>query len=412
MDRRAFLKATAAGVAASAGGIVGRARGGRPVAPSDRINVGIVGPGSRGQELMRYMLRVPGVKFVALADVWDARFAAARKITEEETPAFADYRRLLDLRDLDVIVVATPLYLHGEHMVAALRSGRHVYGEKSLGFTVDHCNRILAAARASAKQFQVGHQYRYAPWFQEAIKRVHAGEIGQVTHIHGYWHRNNNWRRPVPEPRLERLINWRMYREYSGGLMAELGSHQIDVANWVYGAPPKSVVASGGVDYYKDGRETNDNVEAVFRYPGGGTFVFTSITTNAIVGNRLVIYGTTGSVELTIEDATIFFEPTYPKGPTSGEIVERGVKTGATYGTKGEMPYRGTGTPVKVPEGADGNPNYLACASFFEAVRADAKPFADAQVGYDSATAVCLANKAIDTGTRMRFAGLARGAGR
>jgi predicted dehydrogenase len=405
MDRRAFLKLTAAGVAA--GGVAG-ARSTRAVAPSDRINVGVIGPGSRGQELIRYMLRVPGVRIAALADVYDARFAASRKLTGEETPAFADYRRLVDLRDLDAIVVATPLSLHAEHMVAALRSGRHVYGEKSLGLTVPHCNRILAAARESKKQFMTGHQYRHAPWIQEAIKRVHAGEIGQVTHIHGYWHRNHSWRRPVPDPKLERLINWRMYREFSGGLMAELGSHQIDIANWTFGAPPESVTASGGIDYYKDGRETNDNVEAIFRYPGGGSFVFSSITTNALVGNRLVIYGTTGAVELTIEDATFYFEPTYPKGPTSGEIIERGVTTGATYATKGEMPYRGPGTTIKVPEGAEGNPNHLATAAFFEAIRGDAKPFADAQVGYNSATAVALANRAIDEGRRLRFTGLMR----
>jgi predicted dehydrogenase len=408
MDRRAFLKATAAGAVVGASGLVGRAHTGRPVAPSDRINVGVIGPGSRGQELMRYMLRVPGVRFVALADVYDARFVAARKITEEETPAFADYRRLIDVPDLDAIVVATPLSLHAEHMVAAIRSGRHVYGEKSLGFTVDHCNRILAAARESTKQFMTGHQYRHAPWIQEAVKRVHAGEIGQVTHMQGYWHRNHSWRRPVPDPKLERLINWRMYREFSGGLMAELGSHQIDIANWVFGAPPESVMASGGIDYYKDGRETNDNVEAIFRYPSGGSLVFSSITTNALIGNRLMIYGTAGAVELTIEDATFYYEPTYMKGPTSGEIVERGVTTGATYATKGEMPYRGPGTTVKVPEGAQGNPNHLATAAFFEAIRTNTRPFADAQIGYNSATAVALANRSIDQGKRLRFTGLMR----
>lgn len=395
----------AAGAAAN-GLAAGRARGqnGRPVAPSDRINVGVIGPGSRGQEMMRYMLRVPGVRVTALCDVYEARFAPSREITGEATPAFADYRRLLDAPDVDAVVVATPLSFHAEHMVAALRSGRHVYGEKSLGFTVEHCDRILAAAAASGKQFQVGHQYRYAPWIREAVARVHAGEIGQVTHIHGYWHRNHNWRRPVPEPSLERLVNWRMYREYSGGLMAELGSHQIDIANWVFGAPPESVVGSGGIDYYKDGRETNDNVQAVFRYPGGGTFSFSSITTNAMAGNRMMIEGTAGAVEITIEDATFFYEPTRPKGPLSGEIVERGVVTGATFSTKGEMPYRGSGAVVRVPDGAEGNPNFLSAAAFFDAVRSGTRPFADARAGYESATAVDLANRAIDGGRRMRFA--------
>ena len=153
MDRRRFLKIAAAGAAIN--GIAGNqvwAQNGRPVAPSDRINVGIVGPGSRGQEMMRYLLRVPGVRIGGLADVYDARFAQSREITGEETPAYADYRRLLDAPDLDVVLVATPLSFHADHMVAALQSGRHVYGEKSLGFTVDHCNRILYYATAPQSQ--------------------------------------------------------------------------------------------------------------------------------------------------------------------------------------------------------------------------------------------------------------------
>ncbi len=195
-----------------------------------------------------------------------------------------------------------------------------------------------------------------------------------------------------------------MYREFSGGLMAELGSHQIDITNWIVGSRPESVIASGGVDYYKDGRETNDNVEAIFRYPNGTTFVFSSVTTNAMAGNNLMVYGTAGSVQITPEDAMFFFEQSHPKGPTSGEIVERGVVTGATYATKGEMPYRGAGEKVAIPDGAAGNPNHLSADSFFEAVRANTRPFADVQAGYNSATAVALANKSMDDGDRIRFA--------
>jgi predicted dehydrogenase len=401
MKRRDFVRLAAGGaVAASAPGV---SAGARRVAPSDRIAVGIIGPGSRGQELLRYMLRVPGVSVRALCDVWDRRFEESRKITNEETPAYGDYRKMLEAKDLDAVFVASPLYLHAKHVVAALESGRHVYGEKSLGFTVDDCVKIHHAAVDSKRIFQTGHQYRYSVWHDEAIKRIHAGEIGKVTHILGYWHRNANWRRPVPEPSLERLINWRMYREYSGGLMAELGSHQIDIANWVYKAPPDSVVASGGIDYYKDGRETWDNVEAIFRYPSGGTFTFSSITTNSFLGNKQVIYGTEGSVEVTLEDATFYYEPNYPKGPTSGEIVERGVATGATYSTKGEMPYRGPGKRVEIPEDARGNPNFTAVAAFFDAIRKNEKPFADVTVGFNSATAVALANRSIDEGRRFVF---------
>src|SRR5215813_2928155 len=99
-----------------------------PEAPSDQINLGIIGVGSRGQQLMRTFLRVPGVRFAGLCDVYEPRFSAGREITKENTPAYRDYRELLAARDLDAVIVATPLSLHSEHVIAALKSGRHVYG--------------------------------------------------------------------------------------------------------------------------------------------------------------------------------------------------------------------------------------------------------------------------------------------
>ena len=94
-------------------------------------------------------------------------------------------------------------------------------------------------------------------------------QIGQVTEVTACWNRNNNWRRPVPDPKDERLINWRMYREYSGGLLTELGSHHIDVANWVFGEQPQDAAGMGSIAVYHDGREVDDNIQVVFGYSGG-----------------------------------------------------------------------------------------------------------------------------------------------
>src|SRR5581483_8372732 len=115
------------------------------VAPSDTITLGIIGPGSRGQALMRAFLRVPGVRFGALCDVYPPRFAQARAITGEQTPAFDDYRKLLATPGLDAVIVSTPLSFHAEHVTAALDSGHPVYGEKSMALTVDGCNQIVEA---------------------------------------------------------------------------------------------------------------------------------------------------------------------------------------------------------------------------------------------------------------------------
>lgn len=409
MNRRGFFKIASAG-AISAGSAVFGLGEPRRVPPSERIGLAVIGAGSRGQELIRYFLRLPGVEIRALCDVYEPRFAQAQKIIGQRVATYDDYRRLLDrARDVDAVVVATPLHLHAEQVIAALDSGRHVYGEKTMAYDLEQSNRIVEAVRRTGKLYQVGHQYRYAPWYREALERIRAGEIGQPTHIFGYWHRNSTWRRPVPEPKYERLINWRMYRAYSGGLMAELGSHHVDFANWLFGALPETVMGSGGIDFYKDGREVWDNIEVVFRYPGGRTFTFSSLLNNHKVGYQIWIYGSGGSVELTLEDGTFYYERNRPVPSASSEVIERGVRTGASYSVRGDMPYRGPGASIKVPETAAGNPNFMACQAFIDAARRQSRPFADERVGWASSVCVHLANKAIEQGTRLRVADYVKG---
>jgi len=407
MKRREFVTTSAAVAGSSLLGTDALAQtlAKRRVAPSDEINVGVIGPGSRGKYIMRLFLRNPGVRVTALCDVYEPRFAEGREITGEDTPAYRDYREMLDAeRDLDAVIVASPLSYHGDHMVASLERGLHVYGEKAMAHTVSDCNAIVKAAKESGRHFQTGLQYRYAPWYREALERIRAGEIGRVTHVYGYWHRNYNWRRPVPDPSLERLINWRLYKEYSGGLLAELGSHQIDVANWIFDEAPMNVIGTGGITFYNDGRETFDNVQAVFTYPGGGTHVFSSIIGNHNVGYQLNIYGTGGSVKLTLSDGAFYYEPARANSAVPEELVERGVHTSATLATRGDMPYRGPGLPIEIPENEAGNPNFLAVASFIESLRNDSRPFADEQVGWNSAVAVALGNEAIRGKRYVEFA--------
>jgi predicted dehydrogenase len=409
MKRRDFVKAAsmgAAGVAASALKFkaVAGASARRPVAPSDQISLGVIGTGSRGKYMMRQMLRVPGVRIGALCDVYEPRFTEGREITGERTPTYTDYRRMLDAESgLDAVLVATPLSFHKEHMVASLDRGLHVYGEKAMGFTVDDCGAIVAAARRHGRWFQVGLQYRYAPWYRQAIKRIAEGEIGRVTHIYAYWHRNYNWRRPVPKPSLERLINWRLYREFSGGLLAELGSHHIDVANWILGETPKRVIGDGGIDYYDDGRETYDNVQAVYTYPSGAKLLFSSIIGNHKLGFQILVFGTGGTVELTLQDGAFFYEPARANSAVPEEMMERGVNTTASLSTEGDMPYRGPGRKIEIPEEEAGDPNYLASAAFIDCLRQNKRPFADEQVGWASAVPVALGNEAIYSTSRVDF---------
>jgi predicted dehydrogenase len=359
------------------------------------FRLGIIGAGSRGKELIRSFLRVPGVRVAAAADVYPVRFAQLNEVCGYEVPHHADFRALLDRKDLDAVVVATPLGLHAQHVLPALASGHHVYGEKTLAYTLDEAQQIVAATSSQKRIFQIGHQYRYSPWIRAAIARVQHGEIGDVTHILGYWNRNNDWRRPVPDPSLERLINWRLYHQWSLGLIAELGSHHMDIANWVFGATPTEALGSGSICCYHDGRETDDNVQVVLSYPGGRRFIFTSMTDNAKMGDQLWLYGTKGSLNLTLQDATFYYEP---KKIVRVEPQGKEVITTASYNPSNEMPYRGPGSPVEVtPE----DPTTAATRAFIYCVRHGVQPIADVHVGYGSALGVIQANEARRTNRQV-----------
>lgn len=400
MNRREFI-GRAAGSLAAVSSLASAVKA-RPVPPSDTINVGIIGPGARGQDVMRSFLRVPGVRFSALCDVYEPRFAQARAITGEQTPAMTDYRELLDRKDVDVVVVATPLGLHEEHVMAVLDSGRPIYSEKDMALSLEGCDRIYAAVKRTKLLYQFGTQYHYAPWFQEALARIKAGKIGQVMQMYGFWHRNHDWRRPVPDPsdvKLERLINWRMYRDMSGGIFAEFGTHMIQWANEMFGGMPVSVAGSGGIDYWKDGRELPDNVHAVYRYPAGQTLFVSACLTSSYEGMHASIYGTEGTIVLTQIGGTEYAEPT---GPVRGEIpVVAGSITGMKY--KAETPYAGPGDVFAETAGPGANLDDLASRAFFDSLRNNKRPEVDEDVGWMTGITVALGNQSIDKKTFVEF---------
>lgn len=400
MNRRFFVQglSAAALAAKSIGSIAETALTDSPDAAAAEaatpVRLGIIGPGSRGLELIRNALRVPGVTVVGAADVYPPRFQQLNQLCGYNVAAHADYRSLLERKDLDAIIIATPLSYHAEHVIAALQSGRHVYGEKTMAFTVAETNNIVKTVESGKQIFQIGHQYRYAPWIRAGIERVQKGEIGDVTHIQAYWHRNNDWRRPVPDPSLERLINWRLYNQYSHGLLSELGSHHIDIANWVFGEAPHAAYATGSIATYHDGREVDDNVQAILSYSKGRRFLFSSITDNAKMGDQLWLYGTKGSLNLTLEDADFYYEPkpTIHVSAKAGADI-KGITTGASYRPGGEMPYRGPGKPVGVPVTED--PTSTAVRSFIHCIRTGQKPISDVQNGALVTMAVIAANQSL-----------------
>jgi predicted dehydrogenase len=374
----------------------------RPIAANDRINVGFIGPGSRGRELVRQLLRVPGVEIAAVCDIYQPRFAEVNELVGKKIPSYKDYRELLERKDLDAIFIGTSPVAHAEIAIAAMESARPVYGEKTLGFTVEDCHNVVAATRRTGQSFQIGHQFRYASWIQQTIKRVHNGDIGVPTHVYSYYHRTDDWRRPVPDPTFEHLFNWRLYTETSGGLLEELGSHAIDIANWVFEEQPETIFGSSSIAVYHDGRTVGDNVQAVAGYSKGRRMFFSSITNNALMADQTWIYGTEGSAQITTQDAT-FYKPTTKKitAASHSDVVDRGLRTGASYNTSLDMPYRGPGERMTFDP--EENPTLTACHDFIQCVREKRKPLADAEVGYRSAIACAAGKEAMKDGRTINL---------
>ena len=173
------------------------------------------------------------------------------------------------------------------------------------------CVRMRDAAAKSGRLLEIGYQRCYNQVYQAAYEGiVKAGGLGEIYLARLAWHRNGNWRRsgnpPSPDydpskwgyPTWEHLLNWRLYTRYSRGLLAELGSHQVNVANWFFDSTPEAVLGTGGIHRFKDGREVFDHVYVTFEYPGGRTAVFSTIESNAFDCNYEVFFGTKGTLVL------------------------------------------------------------------------------------------------------------------
>ena len=262
------------------------------------VRLAIIGIGSRGSYHLINLKQIPGLEITAFCDIYEPNFLAAQKMIGPAARGYKDYRDLLDKEDLDAVLIATPLDRHARMTIDALRAGHHVFCEKSMALTVEDSNEMVKIAIDTGKILQIGHQRMFSLIYQQAYQQIREGKIGNVTQIRAYWHRNNDWRRPIPSPELERLINWRLYHDYSRGLMTELASHQVQVGNQILGMPPERVWGSGSINYWKDGREVFDNVNLVYRYPNGTHLIYDSMASNRHYGLEEQIMGPKGTMEL------------------------------------------------------------------------------------------------------------------
>ena len=283
-------------------------------AASDQLRFGLIGAGSRGDYLLSHLRKIDNGRCTALCDINQEHLDRSAQTIGTNPAKHKDYRELLARKDVDAVFITTPLFMHFPVMKDALLAGKHVFCEKSLVFKPEEITELRALSAQHPKQIiQVGLQRRYSEFYQTVKSMVDKGILGNVTHMFAQWNRNPGWKmKPLPHLADQMMANWRLYRQYSGGLAAELASHQVDIAEWMFDSPPESVVGVGGHDYMFDGRDILDNMQVVYKYPKKQKLIAMYVCTSTHIPMfgaarsefGEIIMGTDGSVEITVGDDT------------------------------------------------------------------------------------------------------------
>lgn len=433
-NRREFLKTTAAAAAVLPTFNVLAQKKAETIGPEDdQINVAVIGYGAEGEILADAAMKIPGVRFTAVCDIWPCRQKLARgrmKALGHVVNVYEDYREMLDKEDknIDCVIIATPDWMHAEHTNYCLEHGKHVYCEKEMSNRLEKAKSMVLAQRKTGKILQIGHQRRSNPRYMHAINRVirEANMLGRVTHAYGQWNRSVapffKERAVLDIPidtlqkygyeNMEQFRNWRWFDKYGGGPMVDLGSHQIDLFFWVWGCQPISVTAIGGNDYYK--RQMNDNVMAMYEFKTKEGIInrayYQVLTTSSRGGFYEQFMGENGSLtisEIAARGNTVQRE-VRSNGPEESQWVEF-AKQGLVVQPKKVVAREVTSNvaiDARVTAAADGWPlpvDLLKPAhmphleNFFLAVRRNKPELLNcpADLAYESAVAVLAANRSV-----------------
>ena len=286
---------------------------------NERVRLGVIGVGARGQDVMRWFQKEPGVEVVALSDCYDRNLNQALT-RAEKARTYADYRELLDSKDVDAVLIATPDHWHRVMAVDACKAGKDVYIEKPLTFSIDEGHEIIDAVKASKRVLQVGLQQRSGEHYAEAKREyVDSGKLGKITLVRTWWHGNSyhlrkpnftekpeglDWKAflgPVPYREFDALqfYNWRAYLDFGGGQITDLFTHWIDVVHWYLGEDlPIEANAAGGIYQYKDGRTAPDTICIHLEYPGEWVATFEATLVPGGRGAAIEFLGTEGRLEI------------------------------------------------------------------------------------------------------------------
>lgn len=393
IERRDFIKQASTTAAAAA---FSAASYSKVLGANDRVRLGIIGPGDRGQQLLKEFQQAPNAELVAAADVYTRRLEEVKKFGAG-IKTFNDHRKLLEQKDVDAVIIATPLHCHARHFLDTLAAGKDMFCEKTLTWSVDEADACLAAVKKNPKRvIGVGQQHNSAGYFQDARKWVKDGLVGKVTSVESWMSRNTprgrgQWVRPIPadcNPQnvdwkaflngrpnrpfdAHKFINWRLYWEFSGGNVTENMVHQI---GWIIGVldlpAPTAAYMSGGVFSEKDGREVPDTISVIMDFPGDVTVSWQSTFSNARFGLGVRILGSDGTIE-------------WLAGTT--DMITGKSASGWSYAP--EKLNRPDAAAIKGE--AKGDDHY---DNFVECVRSRKTPNSSVELGYRSAIAAHLSN--------------------
>jgi predicted dehydrogenase len=305
IDRRSFTQ----GAAAAAGWAAVQSARLSATGSNDRVRLGVVGVGNRGDQLLDAFMVHPDAQVVALCDVYEPYLEAARKKVGGQPRIYADFRKLLDQKDVDAVVIATPDHWHALQFLAACRAGKDVYVEKPLSLTIGEGQKMVAVAQETQRVTQVGLHRRSTGFIHDAVERIRAGEIGKVTVAKCFHLRNESplgigkpadcdppagldwdlWLGPAPKVPYNPnrcLYKFRWFWDYSGGQLTNFGTHYLDVIQWALGQDaPRRVFALGGKYAIADNREIPDTTEVIWEYPGKTLVTMSQYNANNSPGN-------------------------------------------------------------------------------------------------------------------------------
>jgi predicted dehydrogenase len=390
--RRDFLKKAALGTAAMMVYPPSRVLG-----ANDRVRVGMIGVGGRGSELLKWVQKTPNAQLVAIADIYTRRHDEAKQMAPG-IQTLNDHRRLLDMKDIDAVIVATPLHIHARHFLDTLAAGKDLYSEKTMTWSVPEAEECRDAAQKSDRVVQVGLQHESDGSLADTRKWIKDGMVGKVTHVQSWMSRNTphgkgQWVRPVPSdctaqnvnwqaflngrPNRDfdanRFINWRLFWEFSGGNVTENMVHQIAWIMTALDLPvPTAAYMSGGVFSEKDGREVPDTIAVNLDFPTETTVTWQSTFSNSHYGLGEHILGSDGTIE-------------HVAGATD-------MVTGKSPETTKYYPEKANRKDGAALTGETRDVDHMA--NWIECIRSRKQPNANVDIGHRSAVAAHMANLA------------------